>query len=78
MKAAKRFKTQEKSSWQGKKSEEKEQKKCFEKEVVDAPFESNNNTLLKNISSEVIHADVIVNAMNDEVSTVSSKIRRTN
>ena len=43
MKAAKRFKTQEreKSSWQGKKSDEKEQKKCFEEEVADAPFESN-------------------------------------
>ena len=36
MKAAKRFKTQEKSSWQGRKSEEKEQKKCFEEEIVDA------------------------------------------
>ena len=43
--AAKRFKTQEKSSWQRKKSEEKEQKKCFKEEIVDASFESNINTV---------------------------------
>ena len=30
--------------------------------------------LLKNISSEIIHADVVVNAMNDEVSSICSKI----
>ena len=53
MKPAKRFKTQEresereKSSWQGKNSEEKEQKKCFEEEIVDAPFESNINTVVE-------------------------------
>ena len=51
MKAAKRFKTQEKkkeeSSWQGKKSEEKEEKKCFEEEIVDASFESNINTVVE-------------------------------
>ena len=29
--------------------------------------------LLKNISSEIIHSDVVVNAMNDEVSSVSSQ-----
>ena len=51
----------EKSSWQGKMSEEKEQKKCFEEEIVDAPFESNINTVVENISSEVLHADVSVN-----------------
>ena len=28
--------------------------------------------LLKNISSEIIHADVVVNAINDEVSSISS------
>ena len=51
MKPAKRFKTQErereKSSWQGEKSEEKEQKKCFEEEIVNAPFESNINTVVE-------------------------------
>ena len=51
----------EKSSWQGKKSEEKEQKKCFKEEIVDAPFESNINTVVENISSEILHADVAVN-----------------
>ena len=51
----------EKSSWQGKKSEEKEQKKCFEEEIVDTPFESNINTVVENISSEILHADVAVN-----------------
>ena len=30
--------------------------------------------LLKNISSEIIHSDSVVNAMNDEVSSVSSQI----
>ena len=43
MKAAKRFKIQKKSKWQGKKSEEKEQKKCFQEEIVDATFECNIN-----------------------------------
>ena len=51
MKAAKRFKTQEKkkekSSWQGKKSEEKKEKKCFEEEIVGAPFESNINIVVE-------------------------------
>ena len=61
MKAAKRFKTQErekereKSSWQGEKTEEKEQqqkknkqkKKCFEEEIVDVSFESNINTVVE-------------------------------
>ena len=51
MKAAKRFKTQDrerkKSSWQGKESDEKEQKKCFEEEIFDAPFESNINTFVE-------------------------------
>ena len=37
----------EKSSWQGKKSDEKEQKRCFEEEIVDAPFESNINTAVE-------------------------------
>ena len=44
IKAAKRFKTQEKSSWQGKKSEEKEKKQGSEEGIVDAAFESNVNT----------------------------------
>ena len=30
--------------------------------------------LLKNISSEIIHPDVVVNAMNDQVSSISSQI----
>ena len=30
--------------------------------------------LLKNTSSEIIHPDVVVNAMNDEVSWISSQI----
>ena len=30
--------------------------------------------LLKNISSEIIRSDAVVNAMNDEVSSVSSQI----
>ena len=42
-------------------SEEIEQKKCFEEEIVDAPFESNINTVVENISSEVLHADVSAN-----------------
>ena len=47
MKAAKRFKIQEreKSSQQEKKSEEKEQKNCFEEKIVNAPFKSNTNTV---------------------------------
>ena len=60
MKTAKRFKTQEiereESRWQGKKSEEKEQKKCFEEEIVDAPFENNINTLVeKHLIRNSIH-----------------------
>ena len=51
MKAAKDSRPQrerEKSSWKGKKSEEKKQKECFEEEIVDAPFESDIILLLKN------------------------------
>ena len=55
MKAAKRFKTQErererereKSSCLGKMSEKKKQKNCFDEEIVDAPFESNTNTVIE-------------------------------
>ena len=53
MKAAKRFKTQEreeereKSSFQGKKSEKKKQKICFEEETIEAPFESNINIVVE-------------------------------
>ena len=36
-----------KSSCQGKKSEKKKQKICFEEETVDAPFESNINTVVE-------------------------------
>ena len=50
MKVAKTVKTQEreKSIWQGKKFEGKEQKKKrFEEEIVDAPFESNINAAVE-------------------------------
>ena len=50
MKVAKTVKTQEreKSIWQGKKFEGKEQKKKrFEEEIVDAPFESNINAVVE-------------------------------
>ena len=33
-------------SWQGKKSEEKEQKRCLEEEIVDTPCKSNINTVV--------------------------------
>ena len=72
--AAKRFKNQEKSSWQGRMSEKKEQKRCFEEEIVDAPFEVILMLLPKIISSEIIHAVVVANAMNDEISSISSQI----
>ena len=36
-----------KSSWQGKRFEEKGQRKCFEAEIVDAPFESNINAVVE-------------------------------
>ena len=64
MKAAKRITTQElrkeKPSWQGKKSEEKEKKKCFEEEIVDAPFESNINTVVEKHLSEIMHDGFVV------------------
>ena len=49
MKAVKIFKTQkrEKSSWQEKRSEEKEQKKCLGEEIVDALFENNVNIVVE-------------------------------
>ena len=67
MKATKRFKTQEreKSSWQRKKVEEKDQKKCFEEEIFDALFESNINQKLYMF---------MLLSMNDEVSLISSQI----
>ena len=40
-------KKKEKSSRQRKKSEGKEEKNCFEEEIVDAPFESNINTVIE-------------------------------
>ena len=42
--------------------------------MVDEPFENNINTLLKNISSEIIRVDVVVNAINDEISSICSQI----
>ena len=53
MKAAKRSKIQKKervrakSSWQERKTKEKEQKKFLEEEIVDASFESNINTVVE-------------------------------
>ena len=43
-------------------------KKCFEEDHLKVIL----TLLLKNISSEVIHADVVVNAMNDKISSISS------
>ena len=43
MKAAKRFKTKERER---QKSREKEQKNCFEEEILHASFESNINTVV--------------------------------
>ena len=45
--------------WQGKKSEEKEQKKCFEEETVDTPLKVILTLLLKNISSEILSEAVL-------------------
>ena len=78
MKAAKRFKTQKKervrakSSWQGRKTDEKEQKSVLRKKLLMHHLKVILTLLLKNISSEIIHADVVVNAINDEVSSISS------
>ena len=64
MKVAKTVKTQEreKSIWQGKKFEGKEQqKKRFEEEIVDAPFESNINAVVEKHLIKNLHIDVVVN-----------------
>ena len=63
MKAARKFRAhkREKSSCQGKKSEQKAQKRCLEEEFVDTPCKSNITLLLKYISSKIIHFDVVVN-----------------
>ena len=42
--------------------------KCFEEYHLKVIL----TLLLKNISSEVIHGDVVVNAMNDKISSISS------
>ena len=61
MKAAKdwrpkREREREKSSWLGKKSEKKEEKKIFEEEIIDAPFESNINIAVeKNLIRNFIY-----------------------
>ena len=50
MKAVKRFKTQAREreiKLARKRSEEKEQKNCFEEEIVDAPCASNINTVVE-------------------------------
>ena len=47
IKAAKRSKIEEKSSWQGKIPEKKEQKKGCQENIVDEPFESNINTVVE-------------------------------
>ena len=43
----KREKGRQKSIWQEKKYDVKDQKKCFEEEIVDAPFESNINAVVE-------------------------------
>ena len=78
MKAAKDSRPQrerEKSSWKGKKSEEKEQKKSFGEEIVDAPFESDIILLLKNwkTSYQKFYMMMLL-SMNDELSSISSQV----
>ena len=79
MVAVKRFKTQEKSSCQEKRSEEKEQKKCFEEEIVDAPFERNINTVVEkhpisSISSQVVEQIILQVILEVVLSEVSKLI----
>ena len=89
MKAAKIFKTQErererekereKSSWQGEKTEEKEQKKKTKKNVSRKKLLMYHLKVililwLKNISSEIIHADVVLIGINDAITSISSRI----
>ena len=84
MKAAKRFKTQErekerkKSSWQGEKTEEKEQKKSKKnvsrKKLMMYHLKVILILWLKNISSEIIHADVVLIGINDAITSISSRI----
>ena len=76
MKAVKRFKTQEKSIWQGvrKKSEEKKQKSVLRKKLQLRHLKVILILLLRNMSSEIIHADVVVNEINDKMSSISSQI----
>ena len=71
MKAAKSFKTQEEINWPGKKSEKKENR--TKKGLMDH-FKVISILLLKNISSEITHANFVVNAMNDEVSSISPQL----
>ena len=85
MKAAKRFKTQERERERERKrernevSKEKSLRKRNKKIVSKKKLLMHHLTvililLLKNISSEIIHPDVVFNAMNDEVSSISSQI----
>ena len=76
MRAVKRFKTQEKSIWQGvrKKSEEKKQKSVLRKKLQLRHLKVILILLLRNMSSEIIHADVVVNEINDKMSSISSQI----
>ena len=84
MKAAKRFKTQErekerkKSSWQGEKTEEKEQKKSKKnvsrKKLMMYHLKVILILWLKNISSEIMHADVVLIGINDAITSISSRI----
>ena len=88
MKAAKRFKTQErekereKSSWQGEKTEEKEQqqkknkqnKNVSRKKLLMYHLKVILILWLKNISSEIIHADVVLIGINDAITSISSRI----
>ena len=69
MRAVKRFKTQEKSIWQGvrKKSEEKKQKSVLRKKLKLHHLKVKLILLLRNMSSEIIHADIVVNEINDKI-----------
>ena len=77
MKAAKRFHTQQRERNQV--SKEKVLGKGIKKIVSRKKLLMHHLKvililLLKNISSEIIHPDVVVSAMNDQVSSISSQI----
>ena len=85
MKAAKRVKTQERERETERERERNEVRKAKSLRKRNKKIASKKKLLmhhlkvilillLKNISSEIIHPDVVFNAMNDEVSSISSQI----